>query len=127
MEAIMDVTRVIGSFSVDDIDAARRFYGEKLGLRLSAAAESALWLHGPSGHDTLVYHKPNHEAASFTVLNVVVDDIYRAIGELEALGVAFERYEGYGADAKGVVRSEGRAVAWFEDPAGNVLSVVQFG
>jgi catechol 2,3-dioxygenase-like lactoylglutathione lyase family enzyme len=125
---MIHTTRTFASFSVDDIDAARSFYEETLGMRVSDEGEHGpLWLHGPDGHDTLVYPKPDHVAATFTVLNFAVDNIEKAVGELAARGVQFERYEGLETDGRGVYRGEGHSTAWFTDPAGNVLSVVQIG
>jgi catechol 2,3-dioxygenase-like lactoylglutathione lyase family enzyme len=120
--------RVFGSFSVDDIDAARRFYEGTLGMKVSAVSERGpVWLHGPSGQDTLVYLKPDHAPASFTVLNLSVDGIEQAVVELIERGVRFERYEGLETDDRGIYRDERHSIAWFTDPAGNSLSVVQEG
>jgi catechol 2,3-dioxygenase-like lactoylglutathione lyase family enzyme len=128
-EATMVATRrVFGSFSVDDIDAARRFYGDTLGMRVSAVTDGGpLWLQGPGGQDTLVYLKPDHAPASFTVLNLSVDGAEQAVDELTERGVRFERYEGLETDERGIYRDERHAIAWFTDPAGNILSVVQEG
>ncbi|MEV6578762.1 VOC family protein [Streptomyces sp. NPDC051582] len=112
-------------YSVDDIEGARGFYGETLGLRVSEE-NGLLTLHLAGGTDVMLYPKENHEAATFTVLNFPVDDIDRAVDELTARGVAFERYEAFGQDAKGIARATpGPAIAWFKDPAGNVISVLQ--
>lgn len=120
--------RTFASFSVDDIDAARSFYGDTLGMRVSDEGERGpLWLHGPDGHDTLVYRKPDHVPATFTVLNFAVDSIEKTVDELAAGGVQFERYEGLETDGRGIYRGAGHSTAWFTDPAGNVLSVVQIG
>ncbi|KMO94302.1 VOC family protein [Streptomyces roseus] len=112
-------------YSVDDIEAARGFYGETLGLRVSEE-NGLLTLHLAGDTDVLLYPKENHRAATFTVLNFPVEDIDRAVDELSARGVAFERYEGFEQDAKGIARAApGPAIAWFEDPAGNIISVLQ--
>lgn len=125
---MVGATRMFGSFSVDDIDTARRFYGDTLGMRVSAGGEHGpLWLHGTGGHDTLLYLKHDHVPAAFTVLNFSVDSIEQAVDELAAQGVRFERYESLETDDRGIYRGPGRAVAWFTDPAGNVLSVVEEG
>jgi catechol 2,3-dioxygenase-like lactoylglutathione lyase family enzyme len=125
---MIHTTRTFASFAVDDIDAARSFYGDTLGMRLSDEGEHGpLWLHGPDGHDTLVYPKPDHVPATFTVLNFAVDSIEKTVDELAAQGVRFERYEGLEADGRGIYHGNGRSTAWFTDPAGNVLSVVQIG
>lgn len=84
-----------------------------------------LWLHGPDGSDTLVYGKPAHTPATFTVLNLSVDNIEQAVDELSTCGIAFQRYEGIDADDRGIFHGDGHSVAWFTDPAGNSLSVVQ--
>ncbi len=113
-------------FSVDDIEAARAFYAGTLGLEVTDD-HGMLRLH--LGHRTtvLVYPKPDHRPATFTVLNLPVSDIGTAVDELTARGVTFERYPGIETDEKGVQRAEGPPIAWFTDPAGNVLSVLQEG
>lgn len=112
-------------FSVDDIDQAREFYGQTLGLRVSDE-EGLLFLHLADDTAVLVYPKDNHEPASFTVLNFPVPDVEQAVDQLSAAGVRIERYPEFNADDKGIVREEGGPViAWFKDPAGNVLSVLE--
>lgn len=120
-------TEAFSGFSVDDVSEARRFYGETLGLRVSEEGEpmSMLQLHIAGGNGVLVYPKADHVPASFTVLNFPVDDVDAAVDELTGRGVSFERYDGAGQDEKGVYRGEGPPIAWFKDPAGNVLSVIQ--
>ncbi|MFF9065441.1 VOC family protein [Streptomyces sp. NPDC014891] len=122
-------TPAFSGFSVDDLDAARRFYGETLGLRVGEEGEGdmrMLFLTLAGGVRVFVYPKDDHAPATFTILNFAVDDIDRAVDELTGRGVALERYDGFEADAKGVVRADGGpAIAWFKDPAGNVLSVLQ--
>lgn len=123
---MVHATRTFSSFAVDDIDAATRFYRDTLGLKVSVEAEGGpIWVHGSEGHDTLVYPKPDHVPATFTVLNLFVDDLNTAVDELTANGVAFERYEGIDTDDRGIFHAEGRSVAWFTDPAGNVVAVGQ--
>ncbi len=118
--------RMFGSFSVDDIDAARRFYGETLGMKTSAVTERGpIWLHGSDGQDTLIYVKPDHVPATFTVLNLSVGSIDEAVDVLIGLGVGFVRYDGLETDDRGIYHGQDHAVAWFSDPAGNILSVVQ--
>ncbi len=112
------------SFSVDDIPAARKFYGETLGLDVSEEM-GALQLQIKGGHDILVYPKPDHQPAVFTILNFPVDDIDKAVDELTKRGVSFERYDGFEQDEKGISRGEGPPIAWFKDPAGNILSVLE--
>ena len=114
-------------FAVPDIEAARQFYGDTLGLRTEVNQEMGgmLTLHLGGGTDVLVYPKPDHTPAGYTVLNFPVDDVEREVDELTAKGVRFERYEGFDQDDKGIARGQGPAIAWFTDPAGNVLSVLQ--
>ena len=114
-------------FSVDDADAARRFYEETLGLRVTVQQEmeGMLHLHLGGGTEVLVYAKPNHTPATFTVLNFPVADVEEAVDALTARGVRFEQYEYPPTDAKGIMREGGPLIAWFTDPAGNVFSVIQ--
>jgi predicted enzyme related to lactoylglutathione lyase len=112
-------------YSVDDIPRAKRFYGETLGLEVSES-HGLLTLHLAGDRDTLIYPKgERHEPASFTVLNFPVDDIESAIDDLVARGVEFERYPEMDQDARGINRGGGPLIAWFTDPAGNILSVLQ--
>jgi len=118
-------------FSVDDLTSAKAFYGETLGLKISdvEGMGGLLTLHLAGDRNVLVYAKPNHTPASFTILNFPVGDIDAAVDGLVERGVTLERYDDLGdADAKGVYRNgPGPAIAWFKDPAGNVLSVLQDG
>jgi catechol 2,3-dioxygenase-like lactoylglutathione lyase family enzyme len=120
-------TKAYSGFAVDDLEKAREFYGETLGLRTSVISEEggvmSLDLAGDRG--TLVYQKPDYTPATYTILNFPVDDIDKAVDELAARGVRFERYDGFEQDEKGISRGEGPYIAWFKDPAGNVLSVLQ--
>ena len=124
--SMLTKTRAFSSFSVDDIEKAKRFYGQTLGLKLSEMPEG-VQLHISGGAEIFLYPKSNHAAATFTVLNFLVNDIDQAVDELKALGVQFEHYnEGdLKTDAKGISRGSGPTIAWFKDPAGNILSVVQ--
>lgn len=119
-------TKAFSGFSVDDIPAAKAFYGETLGLRVSEE-HGLLFLHVEGCSDIVVYPKPDHVPATFTILNFPVDDIDEAVDGLTERGVRFERYEQFGAeqDEKGIARGEGPSIAWFKDPAGNILSVLQ--
>jgi catechol 2,3-dioxygenase-like lactoylglutathione lyase family enzyme len=117
-------TKAFSGFSVNDIAAAKAFYGDTLGLRVSED-HGMLTLHIAGDRDILVYPKPNHTPASYTILNFPVDDIDRAVDELVERGVTFERYEGMGQDGRGINRAGGPPIAWFTDPAGNILSVLQ--
>jgi catechol 2,3-dioxygenase-like lactoylglutathione lyase family enzyme len=118
-------TKAFSGFAVDDLQKAREFYEGKLGLRVSEGHD-LLTLHLAGGRDTLVYGKPDHTPASYTILNFPVDDIDEAVDRLAARGVRFERYEGFSQDEKGISRAEGGPyIAWFTDPAGNVLAVLE--
>ena len=112
-------------FSVDDLDAARRFYEETLGLRTSPLDMDGLMrLELGGGGFVLVYAKADHTPATFTVLNFPVPDVEKAVDELTARGVRFERYENPPTDEKGIMRAGGPLIAWFTDPAGTVFSVI---
>jgi catechol 2,3-dioxygenase-like lactoylglutathione lyase family enzyme len=119
-------SKAFSGFSVDDVPAAKTFYSDALGLEVTEA-NGMLTLHLGSGGTVLVYPKPNHTPASFTVLNFPVDDIEAAVDALAGSGVTFEHYEGTDleTDEKGIHRRGGPPIAWFTDPAGNVLSVVE--
>jgi catechol 2,3-dioxygenase-like lactoylglutathione lyase family enzyme len=124
-EAVMfENTRAFSGFSVDDVPEARKFYGETLGLRVSEEY-GMLSLHIAGERDILVYPKPDHTPATFTILNFPVDDIEKAVDELAERGVRFERYDDSNTDEKGIYRGQGPLIAWFKDPAGNILSVLQ--
>jgi catechol 2,3-dioxygenase-like lactoylglutathione lyase family enzyme len=122
---MLENSKAFSGFSVDDIPKARTFYGDALGLEVTEA-NGMLTLHLGSGGTVLVYPKPNHTPATFTVLNFPVDDIEAAVDALTERGVQFEHYDGaeLKTDAKGIHRGGGPLIAWFTDPAGNVLSVV---
>jgi len=117
-------TQPFSGFAVDDVPQAERFYRETLGMDVSEE-HGMLRLHIGEGASILVYPKPNHTPASFTILNLPVADIDAAVDALARRGVTFERYDGIEADEKGIVRGGGPSIAWFKDPAGNVLSVLQ--
>jgi catechol 2,3-dioxygenase-like lactoylglutathione lyase family enzyme len=119
-------TKAFSGFAVDDLEKAKQFYSETLGLEVTKEND-LLTLHIAGDRPVLVYPKPNHTPASFTILNFPVDDIEAAIDQLTARGVTFERYLGTPAatDEKGIFRGGGPLIAWFTDPAGNVLSVVE--
>ena len=116
-------TRPFSGFSVDDIPAAKKFYGETLGLPVSEM-NGMLRLELGNGNEVLIYPKENHKPATFTVLNFPVADIDSAVDDLRNRGVRFERYEGFGMDDKNISRGQGPDIAWFTDPAGNILSVL---
>jgi predicted enzyme related to lactoylglutathione lyase len=118
-------TKAFSGFSVDDVPAAKRFYGETLGLEVSEA-NGILTLHLAGGGQVIAYPKgAQHTPASFTILNFPVADIEAAVDELTERGIVFERYPNVKADEKGIVRGGGPLIAWFTDPAGNILSVLQ--
>jgi len=122
---MFESTKAFSGFAVDDVAKAKEFYGDTLGLRVSEA-NGILTLHIAGDRDTIVYQKPNHTPASFTILNFPVADIEAAVDGLAERGVQFERYEGTPAatDEKGIFRGGGPLIAWFKDPAGNILSVI---
>jgi len=119
-------TKAFSGFSVDDVPRAKQFYGETLGLRVSEQ-DDLLFLHIAGDRDTVIYPKGDHTPASFTILNFPVEDIEAAVDALAERGVSFERYAGteLETDDKGIFRGGGPLIAWFKDPAGNVLSVIQ--
>ena len=119
-------TKAFSGFAVDDIEAARRFYGETLGLKVSEA-HGILTLHIAGDRPTIVYPRPGHEPAKYTILNFPVDDIDAAVDELVARGVEILRYDGMEQDERGIMREGGPLIAWFRDPAGNILSVLENG
>ncbi len=119
-------SEAFSGYAVDDLDAARAFYGDTLGLKTTVIdAAGLLTLHVGGGRDVLIYPKPDFVPATYTVLNFPVDDIDAAVDGLAERGVAFERYEGFDQDEKGIARGSGPNIAWFKDPAGNILSVLE--
>jgi predicted enzyme related to lactoylglutathione lyase len=120
-------TKAYSGFAVDDLDKARGFYAETLGLRTSAVSEEGglISLDLAGDRSTLVYEKPDFVPATYTILNFPVDDVEEAVDKLVARGVSFERYDGFEQDEKGIARGPGPQIAWFKDPAGNVLAVHQ--
>jgi catechol 2,3-dioxygenase-like lactoylglutathione lyase family enzyme len=117
-------TKAVQGFAVPDIEAAKTFYGDTLGLKTSEE-HGILTLHIAGDRETIVYPKPDHEPANYTILNFPVDDIDAAVDALTARGVEFLQYDGFDQDDKGVMRDEGPPIAWFTDPAGNILAVLQ--
>ena len=120
-------SQAFSGFSVDDLEAARGFYGDTLGLDVTVFDESMglLSLDLASGARVMVYAKPTHQPATFTVLNFPVADVEKAVDDLAARGVSFERYDGFDQDERGISRGPGPLIAWFTDPAGNILSVLE--
>ena len=118
-------SKAFSGFSVDDVERAKAFYGETLGLEVSQN-DAGLTLEICGERPILVYPKgEGHEPASFTILNFPVEDVEEAVDALVERGVEFERYEGFDQDDKGIMRGNGPDIAWFKDPAGNVLSVIK--
>ncbi|MFI6497457.1 VOC family protein [Nonomuraea typhae] len=118
-------TKAFSGFSVDDVPKARAFYEDVLGLRVSEA-HGMLTLHVAGDRDILVYPKGEaHQPATYTILNFPVEDIDKAVGQLTERGVRFTHYPGFEQDEAGIMRAGGPPIAWFTDPAGNVLSVIQ--
>ena len=120
-------TKAYSGFAVDDLEKAGEFYGETLGLRTSVVSEEGgvMSLELAGDRNTLVYQKPDFTPATYTILNFPVDDIDKAVDELTGRGVRFERYDGFEQDERGIARGNGPSIAWFKDPAGNILSVLQ--
>ena len=121
-------SKAFSGFAVPDIDAAKQFYGETLGLDVEVIdGPGILQINLPGDRGTMVYPKPDHEPANYTILNFPVDDIDAAVAGLAERGVEFERYGGteLETDETGVFRGGGPLIAWFKDPAGNVLSVIE--
>ena len=119
-------SKAFSGFSVNDIEKAKEFYGRTLGLKVSET-NGLLTLHLAGGSNVLIYPKPNHTPATFTVLNFPVDDVDQAVDELAKRGVRFEIYDlpDLKTDKKGIMRGNGPTIAWFKDPAGNILSVIE--
>ncbi len=120
-------TKATNGFAVDDVEKAREFYGETLGLGTTVLSEEhgVMSIQLAGGRDTLVYAKPDFIPATYTILNFEVDDIDSSVDELGSRGVSFERYDGFEQDEKGIARGLGPMIAWFKDPAGNILAVLQ--
>jgi catechol 2,3-dioxygenase-like lactoylglutathione lyase family enzyme len=119
-------SQAFSGIAAPDIELERAFYADTLGLEVTEE-HGILTLHLAGGGRVIVYPKPDHEPAGFTVLNFPVDDVEAAVDALTERGVAFEHYEGAPQDEKGIMRGNGPDIAWFRDPAGNVLSVIKLG
>jgi predicted enzyme related to lactoylglutathione lyase len=124
---MFEQTHAFSGFSTNDVDAAKKFYGETLGIKYKDTM-GGITLEFPGSNGVFVYPKDNHEPATYTVLNFPVGDIDKAVAELKAKGVEFEHYDGM-TDDDGVAHAtdptDGPSIAWFKDPAGNILSVLQ--
>jgi catechol 2,3-dioxygenase-like lactoylglutathione lyase family enzyme len=126
---MFETSKAFSGFSVNDLDAAKKFYGETLGLDVADEMAGIMRLNLSGGSTVIAYEKPNHIPASFTVLNFPVENIDAAVVELRTKGVQFERFDGFDQDEKGIARpksrEEGPPIAWFKDPAGNILAVLE--
>jgi predicted enzyme related to lactoylglutathione lyase len=124
---MLDYTKAFSSYSIDSISKAKEFYTGKLDMQVTEESDMPiLRLHLSSDTDIMLYEKPDHQPATFTVLNFVVDDIEKAVDELTSKGIVFEQYGGeIQTDDNGIHRSHGVANAWFKDPAGNIISVLK--
>ena len=121
---MLQTRNAFSSFAVNDLKQAKNFYSQTLGLKVNES-EMGLEIH-PGDTDVFIYPKPNHTPASFTVLNFLVDDIDKAVDELKQKGVSFEQYDGeIKTNEKGIHHNGGPSIAWFKDPAGNILSVLE--
>lgn len=121
-------SKAFSGFAAPDIEAARDFYRDKLGLDVTEHEEGGLallTLNLAGDRPTMIYTKPDFQPATYTVLNFPVDDVEAAVDELSARGVQFEQYDGFGQDEKGIARGNGPDIAWFKDPAGNILAVLK--
>jgi catechol 2,3-dioxygenase-like lactoylglutathione lyase family enzyme len=122
---MFESSKAFSGFAVDDLERVRAFYGDTLGLEVDLA-DGVLTMRLAGGRDTIVYEKPDFVPATYTILNFPVDDVETAVDELASRGVELQRYEGFGQDEKGISRQpEGPPIAWFTDPAGNILSVLE--
>ncbi len=121
---MLEHSQAFSGFAVPDIAEAKDFYGTTLGMRVSDGPMGLLTLHPAGGRDIMVYPKPDHVPATYTILNFPVDDIDAAVDELASRGVEFLRYDGFEQDDKGIARGDGPDIAWFTDPAGNILAVL---
>jgi len=121
---MLENSKAFSGFAVDDLERAQQFYGGTLGLRTSEE-NGLLTLHLAGGRDTLVYPKPDFAPATYTILNFPVDDIESTVDQLGERGVRFERYDDFEQDERGISRGPGPPIAWFKDPAGNILSVLE--
>jgi len=118
-------TKAFSGFAVDDLEKAKAFYGDKLGLNVRTGPMGILELQLGGGGKVIIYRKDHHVPATFTILNFPVDDVEKAVDELTKVGIAMERYPDIKQDMKGIARDDGPDIAWFKDPAGNILSVLK--
>ena len=118
-------SKAFAGFAVDDLEKAKVFYADKLGLNLKTGPMGILEIQLSGGGRVIIYRRDHHVPAQFTVLNFPVDDVDKAVDQLTKVGIAMERYENLGQDIKGIARGNGPDIAWFKDPAGNILSVLK--
>ena len=118
-------SKAFSGFAVKDLDAARAFYGDTLGLDVRDQPMGTLVIRMGSGAGVMVYHKPDHAPATYTMLNFPVPDVEAAVRVLTAAGVQMQRYPGMGQDEQGISRGQGPTIAWFTDPSGNIISVLE--
>jgi len=123
-------TKAFSGFSVNDMQKAKEFYHDKLGIEVSENEMGIMTLHISGGSKIIIYPKPNHVPATFTIINFPVSDVEKTVDELISRGITFEQYEApLKTDEKGILRGNGNGpdIAWFKDPAGNILSVLKEG
>ena len=122
-------SKAFSGFAVPDLAEARAFYADTLGLNVSELDDQSdlITLHLAGGHNVVVYTKPDHSPATYTILNFPVDDVEGTVDALTERGVRFEQYDGIEQDDKGINRGQGPLIAWFRDPAGNILSIIEQG
>lgn len=123
---MLNNSKAFSGFSANNLDECKKFYEKKLGLDVRSNEMGVLELHLAGGNHLIIYPKSNHQPATFTILNFPVDDIQKTVNDLTAKGVQFEQYDGdIKTDENGIFRGGGPLIAWFKDPAGNILSVIQ--
>jgi predicted enzyme related to lactoylglutathione lyase len=116
--------KAFSGFAVDDLQKAKQFYGETLGIEVEEQQDLLTLKLAGGDRPTVIYPKPDFQPATYTILNFPAEDVEKTVDELTARGVAFEKYDGFEQDEKGVFRGEGPLIAWFKDPAGNILAVI---
>ncbi len=122
---MLEKSKAFSGFSVDDIKKAKTFYRDTLGLTVKDNPMGLLELHIEGGNAILIYPKPNHTPATFTILNFPVPAIEKTVAKLKEKGIVFEQYKELNTDKNGISHNEGPLIAWFKDPAGNILSIIQ--
>jgi catechol 2,3-dioxygenase-like lactoylglutathione lyase family enzyme len=123
---MLENSEAFSGFAAPDLDQAKQFYGDTLGLKVTELEDgNLLQLELAGGRNVLLYVKPDHSPGNYTILNFPVDDIDAVVDGLTERGVQFERYDDFDQDDKGIFRGEGPLIAWFKDPFGNILSVIK--